>query len=404
MRERRVSRRWWGYWAAAWSAVTLVWMTDVAFQNIWAGADLQRVLGALLFSVITIAPGAVLSLVAWALISRAGLARRTLPVKLAAYILLGALYWLAWSTVVAGLASSGILVTPAQPEAFATALARSLAGFGFNGSLLFAALVTAYEARQHALTAKDAELRTAELRAELARAQMAALNAQLSPHFLFNTLHVASGLMSRDIAAARRVLADLAGLLRGSLEVRGRDLIPLLEELRLTERYLDIQKARFRDRLAVELEVDPVTLHLGVPPFLLQPLVENAIIHGISRSAEGGRVRIHTDREPDRLLLSVSDSGPGPGAANERPRREGIGLGGTRRRLELHFGEGASLELQCSGTGGSTVRVTLPAVPVREPAGAPAPAAGAGSGVPEHGLRSQPGGRPGPAVDAGAAR
>lgn len=361
-----MSARWWGYWAAAWGMVAVVWMSDVAFQFIRAGAASELHMG-LWYSLLTIAPGALLSLLAWTAINRAELASRPLAPKLGAYVLLGASYWFAWSLSTTVLAWMGLFFGADGAGDFRTTLFQQLAGNGFNGSLLFAALVTAYEARHHAGNARHAEVHAAGLRAELARAQMAALNTQLSPHFLFNTLHVASGLMRSDASAARTVLADLAGLLRGSLEVRGRGLIPLEEELRLTERYLDIQKVRFRDRLTIEIDLEPRTLGFGVPPFLLQPLVENAIVHGVSRSTAPGWVRLSSTFEGDELCLIVEDSGAGASGDDPCSPQERIGLGGTRRRLALHFGDGASLELSRRAGEGTRVEVRLPVRPSGDP-------------------------------------
>src|ERR1043166_2297450 len=178
-----------------------------------------------------------------------------------------------------------------------------------------------------------------ELRAQLSEAELEVLKGQLQPHFLFNTLNGVASLIHTDPAAADFVVVQLADLLRSSLDHRGARVIPLGEELALLDKYLAIMEARFHGRLSVHREIDAATREALVPQFLLQPLVENALEHGIGRRAGAGQITIRA-RAGDgaRLRLEVSDDGAG--LSREVDANEGVGLGNTRQRLERLYGEG----------------------------------------------------------------
>ncbi|MFY0531400.1 response regulator [Nannocystis pusilla] len=174
----------------------------------------------------------------------------------------------------------------------------------------------------HALAfRRDADRRAAALEAALVRAERDRLRMQLHPHFLFNTLHAVSALMTRDVAGARRMIAGLSELLRVSLD--DDDDVPLARELEILGLYLDIQRTRFADRLSITLDVDPEAHAARVPKLLLQPLVENAIRHGVEPRAGGGTVGLEARRLGDRLLLRLRDDGAGlsPRARGRRPRQ-----------------------------------------------------------------------------------
>ena len=161
---------------------------------------------------------------------------------------------------------------------------------------------------------------------------------QLHPHFLFNTLNSILPLVFRDRDAASRTVVRLSDLLRLSLQNEGSDLIPLRKELELLKVYLEIQQTRFQDRLTVRLDVEPGIGDALVPNLILQPLVENAIKHGIAARPGSGRVEVHARRDADTLHLLVRDDGPGPDAsAPPRPGEGGVGLRNTRDRLELLY-------------------------------------------------------------------
>jgi len=202
-------------------------------------------------------------------------------------------------------------------------------------------------------------LEAATLREQLGHAKLRALRMQLHPHFLFNTLNTVSVLLRDERAEeADRMIVGLGELLHRSLDTIGRHEITLAEELDFVRRYLEIEQRRFSDRLTVEIDSPPDTTGAYVPGMILQPLVENAMRHGIERDPEAGRVRIAARRENGRLTLSVADDGPGFGSI--RPGGTGgLGLRNTIRRLEELYGEEASLVIR-RGAAGSVVELTLP--------------------------------------------
>jgi len=212
-------------------------------------------------------------------------------------------------------------------------------------------------------------VQAARLSAELADARLEALAAQLHPHFLFNTLQGISTLLHRDPDAADAMLQRLSELLRRTLRRDGAHEIPLRQEIELLELYVGVVQTRFADRLRVTIHVPPDLEDALVPHFLLQPLVENALQHGIARRAGAGHVEVRADRVGDALTLRVTDDGPGlHGGARSFPR-EGIGLANTRRRLAQLYGAEQRLDLDAGPDGGLSVTARIPwhVAPVTEP-------------------------------------
>jgi len=213
--------------------------------------------------------------------------------------------------------------------------------------------------RERERQAAQLALKASRLETSLTRAHLEALRMQLNPHFLFNTLNAISVLaMKGERQAVVRTLTLLSDLLRVSLE-SGEQVVPLREEIALLQRYLEIERTRFRDRLEVQFDIEPATLDAEVPTLILQPLVENAIRHGISRSRNPGQVRVSARAKSGRLLLAVRDTGPGlqPGVA---AAGNGIGLANTRARLEQLYGGDHLMELENAPDGGAQVRLELP--------------------------------------------
>jgi LytS/YehU family sensor histidine kinase len=204
--------------------------------------------------------------------------------------------------------------------------------------------------------AQERERRTLSLQAGLAKARLSALRMQLQPHFLFNSLNAIAELVHKDPDAADDMLVALASLLRLTLETSGEQELPLSRELEFVKRYLAIEHVRLGDRLQVAFDLAPDTPEALVPAFLLQPLVENAVRHGLEAQAEPGRLRISASRRGSDLLLTVFDSGPGLRA--DKPLREGIGLANTRARLDELYGAAGTLELRMAE--GFAVEVTIP--------------------------------------------
>lgn len=225
------------------------------------------------------------------------------------------------------------------------------------GVMIYWAAVGAYHAFTNYFLYRERELEASRAKAQLTEARLSALKMQLHPHFLFNTLNSVSALLEDDPADARRVLAGLADLLRASLRTDARHVIPLEDEVDFLRRYLEIERIRFGDRLDVTMRIEPDTRRAGIPSFLFQPLVENAIRHGIASREDGGRMWISSERRNGSLVLHVADDGPG---LSRKPVREGIGLANTRRRLGELYGADQALALRERPQGGLDVRVEIP--------------------------------------------
>jgi sensor histidine kinase YesM len=219
-------------------------------------------------------------------------------------------------------------------------------------------LLTSYErqARDHV-----------ELEGQLARAQLQSLKLQLHPHFLFNTLNTITALVTTDARAAERVITGLSELLRLSLHNAGEQEVPLERELDVLRRYLEIQQIRFSDRLRVEFRIESGVERALVPNLILQPLVENAIRHGLAPRAAGGCVEIRAERageagKGEMLRLVVSDDGVGPRAeASARERSGGgVGLSNTWARLGHLYGDQHLFEAGAGERGGFVVRIEIP--------------------------------------------
>jgi two-component system, LytTR family, sensor kinase len=199
--------------------------------------------------------------------------------------------------------------------------------------------------------------RAARLRASLTEARLDALKMQLNPHFLFNTLNSISSLMYSDTEAADRMMTRLSELLRSTIQNNGAQEVTLREELEFVDRYLEIEKIRFEGRLRLVVRVDPDALEGMVPAFCLQPLVENALRHGLGPLETGGSLSIEAHRANGDLVIRITDDGLG---CVEAPAREGIGLKNTRSRLEELYEGKASLRVGNAGDRGFVVRLEVP--------------------------------------------
>jgi two-component system LytT family sensor kinase len=194
-------------------------------------------------------------------------------------------------------------------------------------------------------------VREAQLETRLVEAQLQMLQRQLQPHFLFNTLHAISALMHRDARAADRVLTQLSDLLRLTLDQVAKPEIRLADEVQFLEKYVQIEQVRLGDRLTTTFDIDPQTLDAMVPTLLLQPLVENAIKHGIAPQSGPGRVRVTARRDEDMLIMTVDDTGPGPSERALAALSTGIGVTNTRARLTHQFGPGFRFEFHRQSNG-----------------------------------------------------
>lgn len=208
---------------------------------------------------------------------------------------------------------------------------------------------------QHRL--QSARFATAEVEAALTRAQLTALQLRLQPHFLFNTLHAIGMLTEEDPPRAAQMVNSLGELLRASLDTNQAQEVTLAAELELLEPYLAIEQTRFQDRLSVDLWIEPEVKSLLVPTLVLQPLVENAVRHGVAPRPERSRVTVEAVRRGAELLLTVWNDLP---MAEDRPVSEGIGLSNTRTRLE-HLYRGAARLTLANSDGGTAVTIAIPA-------------------------------------------
>ncbi|HKG21586.1 MAG TPA: histidine kinase [Blastocatellia bacterium] len=204
------------------------------------------------------------------------------------------------------------------------------------------------------------EFEAARLQTQLGQSRLEALTAQLQPHFLFNTLQGISTLMHRDVGAADAMLSRLSDLLRQTLQHRDRQEAPLSEEIEMLDHYVEISRERFKDRWLFETQISPDARDALVPFFILQPLVENALQHGIARRAGIGRVTVSAKRQGETLQLNVTDDGPGLAEAERTFPREGVGLSNTRERLRELYGDRQSLTLEAPPSGGLRVEVVIP--------------------------------------------
>ncbi len=204
--------------------------------------------------------------------------------------------------------------------------------------------------------AREREVAASQLRAELAEARLEVLKRQLQPHFLFNTLNSISMLMFENVALANRMLLRLSELLRAGLTTDSPHEVSLEHELSFLERYLDIERMRFGDRLTIDMDVDPTALGARVPNLLLQPLVENAIRYGVAAIDRPSTVAIHAQRSGSELRLQVRDDGPGL----SRNHKRGVGLSNTEARLRQLYGSEQRMELTSSTDGGVLVSIAIP--------------------------------------------
>jgi two-component system LytT family sensor kinase len=235
--------------------------------------------------------------------------------------------------------------------------------------LYWAVLGTAYMV-EFVRRYRERDQDAAELQQALARTQLEALRLQLNPHFLFNALNAVAALMDEDVREAQRTLTRVSDLLRMSLRRAGTSLIPLWQELELVEAYLAVARVRYGDGLAVEVDIEPGTVDIPVPSFLLQPLVENALKHGLVPGAPDQRIRLAARRDGDVLDLVVEDNGTGlEGTITETgsflavtPSVDGLGIGltNTRQRLATLYGNRVDFRLRDTPGGGCRVHIRLP--------------------------------------------
>ena len=229
--------------------------------------------------------------------------------------------------------------------------------------LIFGMTAGVFHALLYYRDVRARQLRESELQTRLARAELNVLRMQLQPHFLFNALHTVSSLMITDVPTAQRVVSALGDLLRSSLDHTARQEIRLGEELAFVQRYVDIQRARFRHRLLIDIDVPEALGEALVPSLVLQPLVENAIRHGIEPKAEGGRIWIRVARRGEDVALTVENEGiptEAPSNGDSARERVGVGLANVEARLAQLYGSAHSFRAAWNGNQHFSVTLTVP--------------------------------------------
>jgi two-component sensor histidine kinase len=263
-------------------------------------------------------------------------------------------------TVASRMAIFGFIEEPSPPWQIA---ARQMFFLNFDWEMMtYWAIVGLAHALWYQREAHDRALRESQLETHLVEAKLQALQRQLQPHFLFNTLNTISALMHRDVDAADNMIAKLSDLLRLSLQTAGVQETTLKQELDFLSKYLQIEQTRFRDRLTVVFDVQPDTLDALVPNLILQPLVENSIKHGIGAKPSAGRIEIRARRSAALLELEVIDNGVGLSASRLRDYNGGVGLSNTRSRLQHLYGANHRFEFRQPVGGGLQVVMNIPLV------------------------------------------
>ena len=342
--------RWlrWTFALAAWTLIGVLF----ASQTYIGSSYTQRPLTwahALTIGITAWYVRAALSPIVRALARRFPVSRRQLADRLSLHLAAG----LAWSVVSAVAIQSVLTALVGRPR-------RALSPVELQTSLLtYAVLVGLTQGFDYYRRKRDQQLAASRLEARLATARLDLLRMQLNPHFLVNALHEISKLIHEDVKRAERMVEDLSELLRLSLRYAGEPEVPLSEEVGFLRRYLDLEQMRFQNRLETGVNVDPDALDARVPNLILQPLIENAVRHGIAPRLERGRVEVRGRADGEALVLEVYDEGlgVGPQACKER---DGSGLRNTRERLLESYGAAHRFEMTDLAGGGLCVRLELP--------------------------------------------
>jgi two-component system, LytTR family, sensor kinase len=250
-----------------------------------------------------------------------------------------------------------------RPYMFQNSLRHAVNNYteGIGIYLLITFLAYAYSYYQRY---RQGELRASQLEAQLSQAQLQALKMQLHPHFLFNTLHSISALLHRDTEAARKMITRLGDFLRLTLENSGTQEVTLKQEMEFLRCYLEIERIRFQDRLTTHLFVDPDALDSRLPNLILQPIVENAIRHGVAPRSTPGEIEIRAKQEGNFLRIQIRDNGPGlpMNRTVDSLFKKGLGLMNTQARLDRLYGAEHRFEIANSPSGGLAVTLVIPSI------------------------------------------
>lgn len=272
---------------------------------------------------------------------------------LLSFVVLSAAAVLTWYIGYPNLARSPTLLTLWRNNAFSIY-------YFHQGLTVYWATVAVAHALYYYRGLREGEARTERLAAQLAQAQLQALKMQIHPHFLFNTLNSIAALLHKDVEAADKMIARLGDFLRLTLKTSNAQTVDFRQELEFLKCYLEIEKFRFPDRLSVEMEIDPQALDVMVPNLILQPIVENAVRHGVAKQTLPGHITIRASKQSNRLLMQVEDNGPGL-KTNPNGASSGIGVHNTRARLEQFYGDDYKFQIANSSERGVIVSLEIPA-------------------------------------------
>ncbi len=249
---------------------------------------------------------------------------------------------------------------PGKHYTFLTRLGRNLSSALVTDVIIFWIGFIVFRSIGYYQRYREREQVASQLQAQLVQARLQALQMQLNPHFLFNTLNSVSSLMRSDPDSADEMLERLGSLLRITLAKGQAQRIPLQEEMEVVELYVSIQQLRFGDRVSHSVEVAPEAWDALVPSMLLQPILENAYVHGVSRSPGRGTITIKASVEGDKLCISIRNAGCVPGSFGDTLKRQGVGIANVKARLELHYGNQQSFSIKEVVPGDVTALCVLP--------------------------------------------
>ncbi|HEY9478436.1 MAG TPA: histidine kinase [Gemmatimonadaceae bacterium] len=240
------------------------------------------------------------------------------------------------------------------------AVREHVGAYFVSGLVVCAAIIAVYHAVDYYRRYRSRELRASHLGVQLAQTRLQLLRTQLQPHFLFNTLNAVSSLMHEDVEAADTMLAALGDLLRAALHSDGAEEVSLRQEVELARCYLDVMKLRFGGSLSTAIDIAPESLDALVPNMLLQPLVENSVLHGIAQRLDGGQIALRAERVESSLVISIVDDGPGLPEDWDEGCNYGVGLSNTHSRLRRLYGNRQRIEISNRSEGGLRLTLTIP--------------------------------------------
>ncbi len=347
----RRSFRFWLIYAIAWLPYAASYVT------LFVSHLGQSFPSAIKGSIVNVLPAALLGVPVVALSRRMPWSTKGRYRFLAIHLVLASLYVFFWMNAVPFLKATGQLI---QSGSWSFTRAGSLQGGFFTGLLIYVTIAGIVYAIQTTERLRAEEARATRAESLRTRAELEALRAQLNPHFLFNTLHSLMALVRHDPAAAEDALERLASLLRHTLmTMKDAEDVEFSEELDFVENYLALEHLRLGDRLRVEKSIQAESLVCLLPPFTLQPLIENSIRHAIATQPRGGFLQIKSERRNGILCLEVSDDGPGANP-QDVDASNGIGLGTVRQRLMTRYGDQASFRFQTQPGQGFSVHIEIP--------------------------------------------